>query len=729
MSRVYHIQTSFNGGELSPRLRARIDQQIYDIGVAEMVGFTPLMEGCAEAMPGLIRIAAAKGPFRPIPFEYNATQGHVIEASNLAMRVYTNDGQVMDGLVPFELTTPYSYADVQTLTWHQSFDRLYLYHGTQAPQAFTRVAADDFAFEPVAIENGPFEPRNDDESITVTASGDSGTITLTSSWPIFAAGDVGGLFQMEVLDFGDVRKWDVGITVTPGQLLFWPERVYNVFSGTRTGTDAPQHSRGIEFDGIGIGTDINAKVAGGVQLEYVHDRFGLVKITGFTNATTVTAEVIRTIPGGVVSSGTWRWFFGAFSTRRGWPQCGVIWNQRHILFKDERGYASVAFDLDNFATYNEQGDISADMAFDFPVGGSNAVVQAVPDEKLIMLTAGGVFALGPSNAANGIGPGNWRVDSQSSDGAANVDPVTLDSRTLYVGRSKRRLFESDFEAARNVEDSRDMTRYARHIGTPKFTALASQKQPNNLLYASRDDGVIAVAAYLPNEQVMGWARRPLASGAMARGLCAITDPAGEFEQIWVAVEYGGAWHMCLQAPWREDGVARPTSPMLDLSEEYIGAPATAFAIAHLPDTLIQIVADGRVFFDVMTGPLGEFVLPEAAGHVVAGLGYPAWIKQLWTEKGGDSGPAMGRMTRISRAGVRVLDARGLQIEVSGGLPRDIEQLQGSSIMDEGYSADTGMRWFDDMGANTREPWVKVSRVAPVEATILAIAQHVEVQAA
>jgi hypothetical protein len=723
MSRVMHVQMSFNGGEISQRLSARIDQSIYDISLDTCIGFAPLTEGPLEAMPGTIRVAAAKGPCRVIPFEFNVTQGHIYEFSNLAVRVFTNDAQVMDGLVPFELATPYSFAQLADLRYHSSEDVTYLFHPLHQTRELVRIAADDFSITALELVNGPFESRNKDKTLTVTSTATDGAVTLTSSSAIFAAGDVGGLFQIEADDFGDVRAWEPGITVNAGDFLVWNERVYEVVASGRTGTLQPVHGEGIEYDGIGTGTDINGKPAGGVQLAFVCDRFGNLRIDSFVNGSEVTATVLRSLP--VLTS--YRWRFGAFSARRGWPRCGVVWNERLVLFKGRTGYASVAGDLNDHSTLNELGEISPDMAFVFTIPDTNAILHAIPDDKLLMLTAGGLWALGPNNAAQGVGPNNYRADPQSSDGASGATPAVLDSRTLYVGRSRRRVYEADYELDRQVEGSTDLTRYARQIGTPRIVQLAVQHQPFNMVFACRGDGSLAAAAYVPKEQVLGWARRPLAAGVLARDIAAISDPLGELGQIWIAAEFAGSWHILRMGEWRQEGEMRLTAPMVDMAIEYDGAATASFIAPHLPNRSIQAIADGRVYLDIATGNDGSFTLPEAAAHVFAGLPYEARARQLWTEKGGDNGPAMGKVATISAVGVRTLASRGLRLSAAGGrYKRDIEQQTGSSVMDDGFAPQTEMRWFDDMGSETRGCWLEIERVAPVESTILALAQIIEV---
>lgn len=303
------IQANFNAGELSRRLHARRELNIYDIACAEMTGWLPLVEGGMEAAPGTIRVAGARGPHRLVPFIYNETQSYVVEMSAGIARFYTNDAQILSGSAPVELALPWTLDEIRALSWEQSYDVLYLFHPDHPPQKLTRTGANSFSLTPLVLENGPFEPRNADQSIKVQASGVTGEVTLTAgqngaAYPLFAPGDVGGLFQMEAADFGDISSWEPGITVTNGQLLTWGGRVYRVVGGsTKTGTVAPVHGTGVEWDGIGRGNDVNAKAAGGVQLEYLHDRFGMLRITQYLTPSSVKALVTRRLPFSTANAG------------------------------------------------------------------------------------------------------------------------------------------------------------------------------------------------------------------------------------------------------------------------------------------------------------------------------------------------------------------------------------------------------------------------------------------
>lgn len=725
-----------------------------------MIGFAGLVEGPAEAMPGTLHVAPALGPCRLLRFEFNATQGHVIEASDAIFRVYTNDVLLTDGGgAPLEIASPYSFAEVQELKTFQSYDVLYCFHPTRQPREFYRDGPISFGFNPLEIEDGPFESLNKDESLTVAASAVTGTITLSASAALFVETDIGSLFQIEAGDFGDTPAWEPGITVSPGALRTSLERVYRATSSGRTGGLQPSHTEGVEWDGMGSGTDINDKPAPGVQWEYLHDKYGICRITAFTDAQTVTAVVTRRMPFSTVGSapgtgnytytggyyepgmeaytppvgsvtynyGTWRWRFGAFSDTRGWPQAGCIWNERLCLAKDSTVYASVTGDLNNFAVLNELGEQSNDMAFTAVAPDPNPILELFPSDKLMIFNAAGCFAIGPNNAASGVGPKNARLDKQHGAGVSNAPAVEMDGRSLTISRCVTRIHETEFDPSRGRATPIDITRYARHITKSGVVELAQQRYPHNHIWAVRGDGQMICASYLPEEQVLGLFPRHMASGVEARSVVSITDPAGKFEQVWIAAEFNGAWHVLRMAPWREDGESDVSAVMVDMALTDIAVPPRAnFSAPLLAGRTLQVVADGAFFEVAAAAETGAFTLPRAASVVVAGLPYEAAIETLVLEAGGDNGPARGKMGQIGRGLIEVIDARGLAFGTPGNVV-PLEQLETDSPTDTAFDTQSGMIFAERMGDHVRGARLRVERQAPFQSTIAAMGCTYEVQ--
>lgn len=765
MSRVYTMQTAFNGGELSPFMLGRPDHAMWPVSCAEMVGWVPRPQGPAEACPGFEFAEEALGPSRLIAFEPYATQAYVIEASAGKFRFYTNDVLLKVGGNAVTVNTPYSFAELQDLDWEESTDVVYLFHPTEQTRILTRTGAAAFNLSTAFFENGPFLDRNGDEAHTLSFNGVTGPVTVTSSKPLFAPGDVGRLIEVEAHDLSNVPSWEPGITTAVGKLMQWDGRVYQVVgrgaaNPPRTGTVAPVHTRGVEWDGLGSGQDLNEKAAGGVQLAFMHDMFGRLRITDYINATTVTATVTRRLPlqlatsynvgdynegywtpdGDYISTGswtgpgsvtytagTWRWRLGAFSGTTGWPAHGVIKDQRLWLFLNDRFHASAVGDLLNFDRLNEFGEVSNDMAISYQLDEPDPVQWASADGELFFGTTKAEYVIRAASATQGIGPLNIEVKRQTRHGSAALRPIELGGTPIFLQRNGRKIMHMvDDSYGRYVPV--DLTRYADHITASPLTAICWQKEPLQLIWTVREDGVLAVADYVPEESVLGWVRRPLARDLRARDICTITDPTGRREQLWCVAERGdGRWFVMLLAPWREAGATQQPYLMSDAGLTYSGDPINELYVPHLAGESVEVVANGQ-WLGTMTAEdgTGRIVLDEPAATAAVGLPFDAYFVLVPQEAGGDNGPAQAKMQRTGRMVLRVQESLGLSVECQGKHVTEIGNVYPGTDLTEAIPTITSDVPLDIIGAWTRASQLTVRRVAPLPSTVLGLMQLTEV---
>lgn len=722
MAVVVPIQTNFNGGEQSPRLKGRVDQAVYGNGLAAMVGYIPLLQGPAEAAPGTIFVAQAKGAARLIPFEFNVTQGYQIEAGEEYFRFFTNDAQIMDGDDPYEIETPWSAEQVAELEYVQSFDALYLFHGETPPYRLLRTGADSFMLEELDLQGGPWEPRNSDRSTTVAFSAPTGTITVTASKPIFTADDVGGLLEVETGDFSAIPSWQAGIESSAGNVRQWGGRVYQNAGGTgRTGDLAPTHIEGTEWDGISTGKDINDKGPYGVQWTYLYDRFGMMELTNFISATQMAAVVKRRIPGGGAS---WRWRFGAFSARRGFPQGGCFWQDRLALWKANSVHASVTSDYHNFELRNEFGDMSLDMAFSVDLPSADPIRWMMADRELLIGTAGGEYTL--AGTQQGIGAGQIEQRNPSSNGSASHRPFKVDGRVAYLQRAKKRLLQFPFGGGELYrQESPDLTRYADHIGLSAIEEVIYQKEPDRLIWVRRADGSLAVAAYMPEEALLGWANRPLAEGLFVKSISVNTDPDGRYGQVWMSVQSGDEHWIMRMAQMRQAGEADANRVMVDAASIYEGEATDAISAPHLAGRTVDVVADGRVRQGVVLDEAGEATLEFTAGTIVTGLPFEAFMTTHDAEAGSGNGTSQNKLRRINRIDLRLLNSDGLEVSCQG-VTLKLELVKTDSPTDTALPLFTGDKTFEMQGSHARTGPITIRRYLPRPSTVLALMAHQQV---
>lgn len=707
-------------------MRGRVRQSVYENSLKHMVGFIPLLQGPAEAAPGTIFVAPAAGDARLIPFEFNVLQGYQIEAGAGYFRFFTNNAQIMDGLglAPYQIANPYTAQQIKELEWEQSFDALYLFHRDVPTQRLLRTGADTFALEALSVSDGPWEPRNENRALTVSFSGTTGSVTVTANTARFESGDVDSLLEVETGDFSAIPSWQAGIESEVNDVRQWGGRVYRNDGGTgRTGDLAPTHIEGTEWDGISTGEDINENGPYGVQWTYLYDRWGQVRFTSYISATQMQANVERTLPG---TGASWRWRVGAFSARRGYAQGGRLWQDRLALWKDNAVHASVGSDYHNFAIRNEFGDFSQDMAFSVDLPSADLIRWVMPADDLLVGTAGGEFVIGERQRGGGVGAGQVRLRNPSANGSARVRPIKVDGRAVFLQRAKKRLLQFPFGGQELYrQESPDLTRYADHIGISPIEDIVYQMEPDRLLWARRGDGSLAVAGYMPEEALLGWAERPLAQGLSVTSLSKNTDPQGRFDQVWMIVASGDAHWVMRMEQVRQAGDTSLNRVMSDASVVYEGAPTANVSAPHLANQTVEIVADGRVVQNVELDSAGAATLDFTASTIITGLSFEAWFETFDYEGGTSNGTAQNKLRRVNRIDALLENSDGLQVTCQGN-SRKIELGTTTNPTDSAFPLSSEPVIVELQGSHDRVGGVRIDRYLPKPSTVLGLVAYQQV---
>lgn len=112
MPNVRNLQRSFAGGEMSPEMYGRIDDQKFQTGAATVRNFVCRPQGPAENRAGFAFVRELKNSTqktRLLPFTYSTTQTMVLELGNQYIRFHTMGSTLLQG-------TPTAYKAAQTPT-------------------------------------------------------------------------------------------------------------------------------------------------------------------------------------------------------------------------------------------------------------------------------------------------------------------------------------------------------------------------------------------------------------------------------------------------------------------------------------------------------------------------------------------------------------------------------------------------------------------------------------
>lgn len=197
------LQNSFNGGEVSPALYGRFDDQKYNAGAAAVRNFICLPQGPVVNRPGFAYVNAAKyadKKVRLIPFIYSSEQTMALEFGDKYIRFHT-EGQTLvksDG-TPYEIASPYAADDLFSIHYTQSADVLTLVHPSYAPRELCRYGPYDWRLVPIDFTLGISAPTGLALSYTCGESSAEGKTNYRPYYRITAIkdNDNGGYTESE----------------------------------------------------------------------------------------------------------------------------------------------------------------------------------------------------------------------------------------------------------------------------------------------------------------------------------------------------------------------------------------------------------------------------------------------------------------------------------------------------------------------------------------------------
>ncbi|MGB0719565.1 MAG: hypothetical protein ACPGRX_03775 [Bdellovibrionales bacterium] len=238
MTRIREVKTTFTAGEVSTELLGRGDLRAYDNGALALQNVFIQPTGGVTRRAGLSYIDTARGMGKLIAFEFNTEQNYLLAVTDEKIDIY------LAGSLQTSIDAPWTTAQIDQLDWTQSADTLLLTHPDVPPKRLTRSSGgtwslDDWSFFTDAdITYQPYF-KFADSDVTLTPSGTSGSITLTASTDVFAAGHentrlrVAGK-EVEITDFDSATV----VTVTTIEdlpstdaTIDWAEQAFSAVRG------------------------------------------------------------------------------------------------------------------------------------------------------------------------------------------------------------------------------------------------------------------------------------------------------------------------------------------------------------------------------------------------------------------------------------------------------------------------------------------------------------------
>lgn len=457
-------------------------------------------------------------------------------------------GMYFTGAGDLTLPTPYDEEDLYQVRSAQSRDVRWFWHTRHEWRALIRYANSSWGFVRWQVSDGPFLSGND-EKITLTPADTRGTdIALVASEGVFAAAHVGGLFrlthagQLQEKTINSADDWSDPILVTGVE----ESRIFQAVVSATGSTVTLQRSVGSDVDwqavqslaaaqthqiddgfdnsaiyyrvGVASGDYVNA-----VDVALIYgsgETTGVARIVTVTNATTAEVDILS--PFGAATA-TRHWAEGAWSSYRGWPVAGDLFDGRLWLGAVLNVFASAPDDFASFAiSAADDGAINRQIA----IGDASPIRWIKGAFRLQIGTDSGAADIDAVriNEAQSL-----QIRSSSFDEPITPTNMTMrevSAKIVFVDASRSRLHRLTYDLDTNSFTADDLNRLHEDIGFlgGGFIDLGFQARPKARLWAPRADGQLPSLTLSEQEQVVGWARMVLGENTLYAAQLADEDP-------------------------------------------------------------------------------------------------------------------------------------------------------------------------------------------------------------
>lgn len=654
MVKVNSTINSFTSGVLSPWLKGRIDIDAYNKGAGQIINCLGRPFGGILRRPGFTYIGETKttGSTRLIPFVFSITQAFIIELGVGYIRFW-KDGSLIE-TVP---DTPYEIVN---------------------------------SFTEDQISNLQFAQTNDVLYLVCDGSIPQKLSRISDvSWSLADLDYTGGPFLLEnttTITLDPSAETGTGITITASDDVF-------------------------EEDHIGSYWSINnAKVVDGITTQ------GFVKITGFTSATSVTADVIKDL---LDATATNIWAEGAWSDVRGYPK-NITFHQGRLWLGNTQTQVQTVWGSEPLIFNNFS--LEDGLQRDLPSQQYNFITGLASSRDLAAITYGAPFIIG-SGTSSALTAENIEAKQQGRDGGEFLQPVIIGTYIYYIKRGGNKLMEFVYSYEVDGYRTDNISLLSENLLELGIKEMSLQNNEDNILWMIRNDGKIVTVTKETNQKVQSFTLQE--TDGEYQSVASIPQSDQFWDDVYIVVKrtINGVEKQYVELITKPRGSDITTGNYLDSSLVYDGNKTseltitggtatsdeadfassdvneyirinlkdykiTAFIdvnnvtvsttdevvtsewalsktifdnLSHLEAKEVSILKDGAVI-PPQTVASGSITLRSYGYYVIIGLKYTSTLKTFPLEGGNRSGSSLGNLKRVSYSTLKVIDTMGIEID-------------------------------------------------------------------
>jgi hypothetical protein len=667
------LQTSFAGGELSPRLHGRVETDLYARGLSLCRNFEVLPQGPLRMRAGTVYVGEEAAAPRLIPFRVSGSaEDYVIALTAGKLRVYS---RATGALVPI----------ARNLILNGHFD--------------ANIAS--WAEVNASWANETMEVINTYQVFGPTTPGLDYTVRLK----VRGAGAIAAGFVLNIWNAnGSVLiatvTSDVEKRATTVVLHFTATEAQHRIQFGRTGANPAVYVDDVvvscdDADATELEAPWNADQLAAIQLdgELVKNRVVLVHPNVQPQVLVFTAPNVWELYAAAFIEQPAEWGAGNWPSTievgfQGRQWLGATPNEPHTIWMSKAG---AAFD---FTPGANPGDSTS-----FIVSTKGAL-QWLRGQR-VLLVGSEIVEHAVSGSSKLIAPGDVNVEDESAFGSAPLQAAHIGDQVIWVTRDRRHIRALDYDLQRNAWASRALTFLAEHLTETGLTEVHFARAPYPCIIGKRADGEVIAFTYDRAEEVLAGWRVQLAGSPVVTSGCVADGPDGS--ELWLAVTRAGGEYI-------------ERMPLHEVGRVYLDSAITVevagnelAGLGHLEGETVTLVAGGAVVgtAEVVDGA----VQYEAADgtEVVVGLPFTATAVTLALN-------VKGGKVRNARIGVRVNDSALPKINGRREADRTPSTPQDTPEPRRTKRSEVGNRGWDDEGQ------VTIEQDLPLRTEILSIYQ-------
>lgn len=212
-----------------------------------------------------------------------------------------------------------------------------------------------------------------------------------------------------------------------------------------------------------------------------------------------------------------------------YPEAVTFFEERLVFARDLTVTLSKSADYNDFVLGTNDDDSCEYTLLSDKV---NLIKWMCAQDYILIGTQGGEWRLGGSSVSDPITPSSVNAKRQSTYGSKGLQGLMVNDIVVYVQKMGRKIREMAYNLQKDGFVSNDLTILSEHATKSGIVSYDYQQQPDSIIWAAREDGILISMTYERAHEVVGFARHPSRDGDMIESVAVI--PGSGEDEIWIS---------------------------------------------------------------------------------------------------------------------------------------------------------------------------------------------------